>query len=101
MSTFRLANILLEDTRHFHEAPTLYVRTSAFVRPGEEEGAWIMGPGTCDFTTFFNALSVGKWRAYTVAESFSLHLELRGAACAYVQTHAERLDTEEIGRAHV
>ncbi len=94
MCIFRLANILLEDTRHFHEAPTLYVRTTAFVRPSDKEGAWWLGEGRTDFTTFFNALSVDKWRTYTVARNFSLHLELRGATVTYVQTHAERLDIE-------
>ena len=47
----------------------------------------------CDFTTFFNALSVGKWLEYTVAERFWLHLELRGAACSVALTRAGRLDS--------
>ena len=94
MQQFKLANILLEDTRQYHEAPCLYVRSSSFVIPVPGSDAWSIGPGAADFTTFFNALSVAKWREYTVCESFGLHLELRGAACAVELTRAGRLDTE-------
>lgn len=94
MSMYRLANVLLEDTRYFHEAPTLYVRTNTFLSPAKSAGAWRIEAGTTDFTTFFNALSVSKWRTYTVADEFSLHLELRGAACSYVQTHADKISLE-------
>ena len=92
MIRYRLANILLDTTRHFHEAPTLYVRANTFVRPGNTTGVWCLDAGRADFTTFFNALSVGKWRTYTVADHFFLHLEVRGAACSFVQTHAQRMD---------
>ena len=95
MESFSIANIIIDDNSAFHTAPTLYVRSTCTVVPGDGSTSFsTLGPGTSDFTTFFNALSVGKWRAYTVAEEFVLHLELRGAACAYVQTHAERLDVE-------
>ena len=94
MHRVKIANVLLEDSRHFHEAPCLYVRSTAFVAPGTDEDTWRLSAGACDFTTFFNALSVAKWREYTVAERFWLHLELRGAACTVQQTHAGRLDTQ-------
>ena len=40
----------------------------------------LQGPGAFDFTTFFNALSIGKYDEYTSAKAYRLHLELKGAA---------------------
>lgn len=89
MPRFKLMNILLETTPQFYQAPGLYCASNnAILR--DEHGDWVLlGPGTFDFTTFFNAVSVQKWRRYTVAHAFHLHLELKGAACFYVQTRAD------------
>lgn len=91
MQRFKLANILLDDIPQFLEAPTLLWRSTAPVRRLERGGdVWVLeGPGEHDFTTFFNALSVQKWRTYTVARDFYLHLEVRGAAFSLVQTRAD------------
>ncbi|MCH3968095.1 MAG: glycosyltransferase family 2 protein [Atopobiaceae bacterium] len=92
MSRFKLANVLLEDTSQFHEAPLLYCRSAASVVYLPDAGEWLLrGPGEFDFTTFFNALSVRKWETYTVASDFHLHLELRGDACTVCQTTADSL----------
>ena len=92
MIDFKIANVLLESTEQFYSAPLLYCRAAGTVMPGED-GAWkLMGPGTFDFTTFFNGLSVMKWKRYTVAESFSLHLEVRGAAATLRRTHLDGHD---------
>lgn len=54
------------------------------------KGEWVLqGPGTFDFTTFFNALPTSKWMRYTCAREFFLHLELKGAACTFAQTRAD------------
>lgn len=80
----------------------MYCSSDAPVACGDSaEGKWsLQGPGTFDFTTFFNALPTSKWMRYTNAREFFLHLELKGGACAFTQTradtytwHAERLDT--------
>lgn len=94
MQSFKIANILLDDSRQFHSTPLLYYRSARGIFPStRDDKAWRLdGPGSFDFTTFFNALSVNKWKAYTVAESFSLHLELRGSACNICQTRTDRLD---------
>lgn len=42
--------------------------------------------GTFDFSTYFNSLSVMKLKRYTRATGFTLHLELKGAACEVLQT---------------
>lgn len=92
MARVKLANILLEDSRQFHSAPLLYVRKARSVVQ-VEEGVWVLdGPGSFDFTTFFNALSVLKYDRYTTATAYYLHIELRGAACSVVQTCADKLD---------
>lgn len=91
VQNFKLANILLDDIPQFLEAPTLLCRSTAPFRRLERGGTeWAFeGPGEHDFTTFFNALSVQKWREYTVADEFHLHLEVRGAAFTLVQTRAD------------
>ena len=92
MIDFKIANVLLEPTEQFYSAPLLYCRANGPLLPGED-GAWkLVGPGLFDFTTFFNGLSVMKWQRYTVAESFSLHLELRGAAVTLRRTHLDGHD---------
>ena len=95
MVDFKIANIIVDDNRAFHATPLIYVNTTCLITPSKTQTQFrIIGPGAADFTTFFNALSVAKWREYTVCESFGLHLELRGAACAVELTRAGRLDTE-------
>lgn len=91
MQPFKLANILLDDTPQFLEAPTLLVRSAAPYRRAERGSSeWVFeGPGQHDFTTFFNGLSVQKWCEYTVAREFHLHLEVKGCAFTLVQTRAD------------
>lgn len=88
MKQFKLANILFENTTQFFRAPMLYCFAQAALIPEADNACTLMGPGQYDFTTFFNGLSVMKWQRYTVATEFYLHLEIRGAACSYVQTRA-------------
>lgn len=92
MQTVKIANVLLENTRQFHTAPTLYVRAGGPMLEGTD-GTWTLeGPGTFDFTTFFNGLSVAKYDKYTVAQGYTLHLELRGAASTVRQTCVDAFD---------
>jgi GT2 family glycosyltransferase len=43
------------------------------------KGCQVMPPGTyAEFFTYFNALSVKKWKAYTKCRHFNLHLTIRG-----------------------
>lgn len=91
MTTVKIANILLEDTRQFRTSPLLYVRTAGRVEPAAD--CWeLTGPACFDFTTFFNALSVSKYDLYTASKGYKLHLELKGAASTITITHAERFD---------
>lgn len=87
----KLANILLEDSWQFYRAPALYCSSDAPVMLIDaDKDIWeLKGPGRFDFTTFFNALPTSKWLRYTSAREFYLHLELKGAACSFVQTHGD------------
>ncbi|EHF01585.1 hypothetical protein HMPREF1008_01209 [Olsenella sp. oral taxon 809 str. F0356] len=102
VANVKLANVLLDESVQFLQEPTLLHRSTALVRRAEGEGpeAWALeGPGTHDFTTFFNALSVSKWRSYTVAKEFFLHLEAKGAAFRLLQSRADVFswDVELVG----
>lgn len=94
MIEFKIANVLLEDTRQFRATPLLYVRSDGAVVPCAD--GWKMhgtgGIGAFDFTTFFNGLSVMKYNRYTSAKGYRLHLHLKGASCTIKITHADRFD---------
>lgn len=96
-SKVKLANVLLSDSPQFVQTPVLLCHSD---RPFAKDGdGWRLdGAGSFDFTTFFNALSVGKWLQYSVATKFWLHLELRGAACDLTLMRADSFsfDPEEI-----
>ena len=93
MTIFKLANVLLQDMRQFYEAPKLFCHSDATLVPAKDDGiVRLLGPGSFDFTTYFNGLSVIKWRRYTVADNFHLHLELCGAAATVTLTHGSSFD---------
>ena len=93
MVQFKLANVLLDDMRQFHEAPRLFCHSSATVLPaGDDRAATLTKAGSYDFLTYFNGLTVVKWRKYTVADNFHLHVELKGAAAKLTQTRADAYD---------
>ena len=89
MVDFKIANILLSDEPQFLGSPAMLCRsTKPWYR--NADGEWLLkGPATHDFMTFFNALSIQKWRQYSVADAYKLHVELRGSACKLVQTRAD------------
>lgn len=91
MQRHKLSNVLLENSWQFFRAPAMYCSSNAPVTCDDPaKGEWVLqGPGTFDFTTFFNALPTSKWMRYTCAREFFLHLELKGAACTFAQTRAD------------
>ena len=87
MPTMKFANVLLETNPRSLKYPSLYCSADRPVVFDKETGEWTMyGAGEYDFTTYFNSLSVMKLKEYTIAGGFSLHLELKGAACTVEQT---------------
>lgn len=91
MANFKIMNVLMSDTPQFLGSPAMLCRSDKpWRRDHDEPGSWILeGPGTHDFMTFFNGLSIQKWRKYTVATEYKLHLELKGSACTVTQTRAD------------
>ena len=94
MQKFKLSNVLLHLSWQFHKASTLYCSIDgdeAVLEPVPKDSSVckLIGPGVFDFTTYFNSLSVFKWRRYTCAKKFYLHIELKGDACTFAQTNAD------------
>lgn len=89
MFDFKIADVLLSDEPQFLGSPMMLCRSTKPWYRGAD-GEWLLkGPGTHDFMTFFNALSIQKWRKYTVADAYRLHVELKGSECTLVQTRAD------------
>lgn len=100
----KFANVLLERNSRSLDYPGLYCSATGSVVFNRDFEEWeLYGPGDFDFTTYFNALSVAKIKEYTVAKSFHLHLEIKGASFFVIQTkadaysyHSETLDDTRI-----
>ena len=91
MTKIKFANVLLERNSRSLGYPAMYCRADGTVVQDNATGEWLLyNEGTYDFTTYFNCLSVHKLITYTDARAFSLHLELKGAACTVTQTHANQ-----------
>lgn len=87
MTSMKFANILLETNPRSVAYPALYCRSNQPVVFDKLIHEWKMyDAGTFDFSTYFNSLSVMKLKRYTRATGFTLHLELKGAACEVLQT---------------
>jgi GT2 family glycosyltransferase len=93
----KFANIMLENNPRAIAYPGMYCKADQPVVLDDETGNWTMlRSGVFDFTTYFNALSVAKLLTYTIATGFSLHLELRGAACEVQQTMGDAFAAHSI-----
>lgn len=87
MSLVKFANVLLETTPRALNYPGLYCKSDAPLLEGDNDQWILTSTGHYDFSTYYNALSVGKLREYTYARDFFLHLELKGAGAVVRQTH--------------
>ena len=82
----KFANVVLEKSDRAASNPAMYCRATAPFVFDEGEGEWLLySRGLFDFTTYFNALSVGKLKRYASAKSFSLHIEVKGSRCVFRQ----------------
>lgn len=61
------------------EEKTLYIRTEGEIQRGET-GPYICldQGGHCQFDTYFNSLSAGKWKKYTVADKVWINVNIKG-----------------------
>ena len=86
----KFANVLLETNPRSVAYPGLYCRSDQPVVHDPDSGDWEMyAAGNYDFNTYFNSLSVLKLKKYTRATGFTLHLELKGAACTVTETYGD------------
>lgn len=93
MYQHKIMNIFLSNEVQFIEAPGLLVHaTKPFICQTDESTVRFAAGGHYDFMTYFNALSVRKWREYTVADEFGLHLEFRGGGGTVFVTEADAFD---------
>lgn len=95
MVGIRIANVTVYDLPQYAQQPALWCRSTKQAMPIVTDdgipGAKLPGGGSYDFLTYFNALSIRKWREYTTAESFSLVLHLTGSGTVRL-TKADTLD---------
>lgn len=97
MPAIRFSDITLETNDCSAAYPTMYCRTDASFFKDRESSDWVLyGPGSFDFTTYFNALSIGKLIRYASISEAKLHLEIKGAAVTVVQTHADAFAHESV-----
>jgi galactofuranosylgalactofuranosylrhamnosyl-N-acetylglucosaminyl-diphospho-decaprenol beta-1,5/1,6-galactofuranosyltransferase len=97
MPSMKFANILLENNPRAIAYPGMYCKADQPVVFDDETADWVMlRAGVFDFTTYFNSLSVAKLRKYTIAEDFTLHVELKGAACEVQQTMGDAFAAHSI-----
>lgn len=90
---YKIMNVLLSDEVQFIEAPGLLVHASKpYECPADGSTYRLTAGGTYDFMTYFNALSIRKWREYTTASDFGVHLECRGGGGRLSITAADAFD---------
>lgn len=90
MAKEKLAHLLLSNKEQFAQNPLLLYRADAPIQEGPR-GTWKLEAGiTYDFTCYFNAFSVAKYREYTVARAFFLEIEAKGGSFVYTQTRADK-----------
>ena len=77
---FKLANVLLEADDYLKNDTGLLYHKSKKAKVYSRDGVMYF-TGRVDFCTYFNAVSVAKWRRYTGIVSIRLHLELAGDPC--------------------
>lgn len=80
MRDFKLCNMVLRPDEHMAGHADVYYRCDGETAFDATERA-LQFSGTLDLVTYFNALSIAKWRRYTCVENAWLHLELAGDPC--------------------
>lgn len=95
---FKLANILFGGLNCFRNYPALLYKTEKGLAVPSVDNADLCftGSSAVDFTTYFNALSLFKWKKYSVAERFFLHFEYKGSEASFKQTYADNFDWEPV-----
>ena len=88
---FKIANVFVDKHKQAKQCPTLYCHANAMFQPKKQVNEIkFYDAGTFDFTTYFNALSVKKWKNYTILSDFRLHLEIEGCKGSVTLTYADQ-----------
>ncbi|MGI6591604.1 MAG: glycosyltransferase [Eggerthellaceae bacterium] len=80
MKRFKLANVLFEADDFLKDHVDILYRADDWTSYDKETGSFSFS-GEVDFCTYFNAISVEKWRRYTDIMTIRLHLEIAGDPC--------------------
>ena len=81
-----LCNLVFDDDGFLSEYPDIIMRPRAGSAAYDASKGLLELDGDVDFTTYLNALSIGKWRTYASVDGVYLHLETCGAAFDVYQT---------------
>lgn len=80
MREFKMCNVLLRPDSHMVDHVDLYYRCDGKTEYDNADGS-LHFSGRLDLATYFNALSVAKWKRYAGIEDVWLHAEIAGSAC--------------------
>ena len=78
----------------------MYYRGNNHIYADQEGGNVLRGAGRWDFFTYFNSLSLEKWKKYTYAKSFYLVFDIKGKFELNIFGHyfnKEHIEREGIG----
>ena len=90
---FKLANLIFSGNQAFDQFPTLSFRELAGRAISDSPSSLrLLGSCCVDFSTYFNSLSIMKWKEYSNAGSFYLHFKYRGAGFDFQERTVGNLD---------
>lgn len=75
---FPKPGICYEPEMFFRLVPVPHHEASVYHYDSQRSSLMVDRAGTVFFDTYFNSLSIGKWKKYTTVSQFSLTLELKG-----------------------
>ncbi|MEE0026702.1 MAG: glycosyltransferase [Atopobiaceae bacterium] len=93
MIDYTLCNLVFDDEGFFEDFPQIALRANDGCVRHTDDGT-IALTGDVDFTTYLNALSIGKWRRYADVESVHIHLVCKGAPFEVYATSLTPASTE-------
>lgn len=92
---FKLANLIFSGSHALDQFPTLSFRElSGRAVSDSSSSLRLLGSSEIDFSSYFNSLSIKKWKKYTDVGSFFLHFNYRGAGFDFQERSVDNLDWE-------
>lgn len=76
----KIANVIVENCERAKQYPSLYCRANSLISAIDRyDKIKCYDGGKFDFLTYFNAVSLSKWRKYASIDNLHLHLEIAGS----------------------